>query len=330
MKLESLEAERSFALLAPGYGGPGWTLLRGLETATALGRGARLVFVDFESPGGRARVLRARRVEEVFPRLGPDPGPLRPRLAAAGHAPGVRRIRAAIARGDVYQVCLCVSARLGPAAGADILRRFCRRGAPRFAAWARLPGGREFVTASPELFFAVDGERARVEPMKGTAAPGELPRLERSAKDRAELAMITDLLRNDLTPICRPRSVRVADPRRFLRLPYAVQAVSDVRGRLKAGVGALEVLSALHPGGSVTGAPKRAALAMIKTLETRPRGAYCGALGLSRGRRAAFSLLIRTAQREPDGWVYGVGGGIVWDSRPRAELAELRVKLGAL
>ncbi len=328
MRLDSLESEKSFALLAPGYGGPGWTLLRGLSPAAARGRGPRLVFAGFESAD--ARVFRARFVETVASELGPDPGPLRPRLDARGHAAKVARIRAAIARGDVYQVCLCASARLGEARGAAILRRFCRRGAPRFAAWVRLPEGPEFVTASPELFLRVDGDRARVEPMKGTAAPGALAALKRSGKDRAELAMITDLLRNDLTPVCRPRSVRVAAARRFLRLSYAVQAVSDVRGRLRPGVGALEVLAALHPGGSVTGAPKRAALDMIRKLESRPRGAYCGALGLASGRRATFSLLIRTAQREPGGWVYGVGGGIVWGSRPRAERRELGVKLGAL
>ncbi len=325
-----MEGLASFALLAPGYGGPGWTLLRDLAPVSPRGRGARLVFAGFEDPAGRARVFAARREETVRPALGPDPGPLRPRLDARGHAAKVRRIRAAIARGDVYQVCLCASARLGPATGAEILRRFCRRGAPRFAAWARLPGGPEFVSASPELFFTVDGDRARVEPMKGTAAPGALAELRRSAKDRAELAMITDLLRNDLTPVCRPRTVRVAAARRFLRLPYAVQAVSDVRGRLKPGAGPLEVLAALHPGGSVVGAPKRAALTMIRALEPRPRGAYCGALGLARGPRAAFSLLIRTAQRGASGWVYGVGGGVVWGSRPVAERRELDVKLGAL
>jgi len=96
------------------------------------------------------------------------------------------------------------------------------------------------------------------------------------------------------------------------------------------GVTALDALDALHPGGSVTGAPKRAALAMIGRLERSPRGAYCGALGFVAAGRTTASLLIRTASRDAAGWVYGIGGGIVHDSDPRSELEEVRVKLGAL
>jgi len=164
--------------------------------------------------------------------------------------------------------------------------------------------------------------------MKGTARPGEGGRLHASEKDRAELAMITDLLRNDLTQVCQPRTVRVASERRVLALPYALQTVSDVVGLLGHGATPLDVLAALHPGGSVTGAPKRAALAMIQALEATPRGAYCGALGLWMDERSTFSLLIRTAVRTEEGWTVGVGGGIVHDSDPRAELDELETKLG--
>jgi anthranilate/para-aminobenzoate synthase component I len=124
--------------------------------------------------------------------------------------------------------------------------------------------------------------------------------------------------------------VRVASERRVLELPYALQTVSDVVGALGSGATPLDVLAALHPGGSVTGAPKQAALAMIRELEETPRGAYCGALGIWTDDRSVFSLLIRTATRAADGWVYGVGGGIVFDSDPRAELEELHVKLGAV
>ena len=153
---------------------------------------------------------------------------------------------------------------------------------------------------------------------------------EAIAKDRAELAMITDLLRNDLTPVCRPQTVRVTCDRRTLVLPYALQTVSDIAGELHDGATPLDALAALHPGGSVTGAPKAAALAMIRDLEAGPRGAYCGALGLCAGERSVFSLLIRTASRTGEEWVYGVGSGVVWDSDADAELAELHLKLGAL
>jgi anthranilate/para-aminobenzoate synthase component I len=143
--------------------------------------------------------------------------------------------------------------------------------------------------------------------------------------------MITDLLRDDLQPLCVPRSVTVPSPRRFLELPYAVQAVSDVRGELVPEVGLRDVLARVQPGGSVTGAPRPAALRMIRALERTPRGVYCGTLGWVEGRRAVCSLLIRTAERTgPRDWTYGVGGGITWDSVPEAELDEVKVKLGAL
>ena len=103
-----------------------------------------------------------------------------------------------------------------------------------------------------------------------------------------------------------------------------------MEGRLAPGAGPLDALAALHPAGSVTGAPKRAALAAIAALERTPRGAYCGALGHGRGARFAASVLIRTAERVRDGWTYGVGGGIVIDSDAAAELAEARQKLEAL
>jgi anthranilate/para-aminobenzoate synthase component I len=201
---------------------------------------------------------------------------------------------------------------------------------PRFAAWVRLPDGSEFVSASPELLFETDARQVHAEPMKGTARPGAGGLLETSGKDRAELAMITDLVRNDMAQVCREKTIHVANQRRVLKLPYALQTVSDIVGVLDDGKTALDVLAALHPGGSVTGAPKQAALTMIHKLEPDQRGAYCGALGLLTGERAVFSLLIRTAARSAQGWVYGVGSGIVYDSDPQAELDELRVKLGAL
>jgi para-aminobenzoate synthetase/4-amino-4-deoxychorismate lyase len=166
--------------------------------------------------------------------------------------------------------------------------------------------------------------------MKGTARPGAGGQLEASEKDRAELAMITDLLRNDLAQVCRPRSVRVAAERRVLELPYALQTVSDVVGELEQDKTPLDVLATLHPGGSVTGAPKRAAINMIRELEGASRGLYCGSLGFWTGERSTFSLLIRMATRTPAGWIYGVGGGIVFDSDPREELEELETKLGVL
>lgn len=268
----------------------------------------------------------------------PQAHPLEVTLHAEGFEAGVRQVRERIAAGDVYQVNLTTRATVaghqtsGPDGGAHLLAALCRRGLPRFAAWVRLPDGPEFVSASPELLVEQAGRAVRAEPMKGTAPAGQRAWLEASQKDAAELAMITDLLRDDLHHVCARGTVAVPHPRRYLELPYAVQAVSDVTGTLREGVDTAGVLAQLHPGGSITGAPRPAAQALIASLEATPRGAYCGTLGWTdEVGTSRFALLIRTASREGTGpWTYGVGGGVTWDSSPEGELAEVHVKLGAL
>jgi anthranilate/para-aminobenzoate synthase component I len=327
MKLAELENLQSFALLGPGFSDDRFLLLRDLRPTEDA---PLLVFARFEEPGARALKLAAGTVTPCAVEFDDNPRPLDVVLAAPDYAVKVGQIREAIACGDVYQVCLTVRALVSESSGADLLSLMCRRGVPRFAAWVRLPDGSEFVSASPELFFETDGRHVHAEPMKGTARPGAGGLLESSDKDRAELAMITDLVRNDLAQVCRQKTICVETQRRVLQLPYALQTVSDIVGVLDDGKTPLDVLAALHPGGSVTGAPKQAALTMIHKLESDQRGAYCGALGLLTGERSVFSLPIRTAARSAQGWVYGVGSGIVYDSDPQAELDELRVKLGAL
>lgn len=327
MKPAHLESEPSFALLAPGYTGSStWTLLRDLHPDD----GGELVFLPYEARTPER--YRARHTEH------PDRIDLEPTLspavefAAGGYPEAVEAIREAIASGDVYQVCLTLRARVIGVGGSELFSALCRHGPSPYAAWVRFPDGRELVSASPELLLGREGDTVRSEPMKGTARVGEGRILRASEKDRAELAMITDLVRNDLTPVCRPRSIRVVDDRRSVQLPYAVQTVSVIEGELAEGRSDLDALAALHPGGSVTGAPKVAALQMIQRLEPTPRGAYCGSLGLRTEARARHALLIRTAHREADqtAWTYGVGSGVVYDSSAEAEWAELRVKLNAL
>jgi anthranilate/para-aminobenzoate synthase component I len=327
MKLAEIDKLSSFALLGPGFGAGEFLLLRELRPDPCAD--PMLVFAPFEQPGEVALRLAAGSASSCTVELDAEPRRLDLILDARDHAYKVGQIREAIACGDVYQVCLTVRARLGEATGAEIFARMCRRGVPRFAAWVRLPEGHEFVSASPELFFETDGRQVHAEPMKGTAGPGSTGWLQASDKDRAELAMITDLVRNDLAQVCRQKTVQVANPRRVIELPYALQTVSDVVGDLDDDKTAFDLLAALHPGGSVTGAPKQAALAMIRQLEPDERGPYCGALGLIAGHRSTFSLLIRTATKIAQGWVYGVGSGIVFDSDPQAELDELLVKLRA-
>jgi len=326
--LSDLDRLPSFALLGPGFGGDGWRLLDPLEPCGAAA--ARLAFAPFEAAGDRPFLFGAGRESVLSGAPDGDPWEGTPRLDPAGYREAVEVIRESIRAGDVYQVNLTVRAALPGATGPTILAALCRRWVPRFAAWVRLPDGTEFVSGSPERLFVTGGGRVFCEPMKGTAPAGEGDWLLASAKDRAELAMITDLVRNDLTPVCRPGTVEVPCARRLLDLPYAVQSVSDVVGDLLPGLSPLDVLAALHPGGSVVGAPKGAALQAIRRLEAVPRGPYCGALGVLEGDHADFALLIRTAVRGADGWWYGVGGGIVHDSDPAAEWEEVRVKAGAL
>lgn len=325
MKLTALDRERAFALLGPGFaGGEGFVLITDLRAAASQ---PTLVLAPYDDEVAQ---LDGTTTHVADLEIDVPPALLAPEVDARGYERAVERIRGHIAAGDVYEVNLTLRAQLPPVGAPALVATLCRRGVPRFLAWLRLPDGREVVSASPELLFAIDGRTVRAEPMKGTARPGREAELEQSPKEHAELAMITDLVRNDLTPVCVPQTVRVMSARRFLHLPYAVQAVSDVAGELARGIGPLEVLRALHPGGSVTGAPKQAAMKLIAELEASPRGVYCGALGLCTGDRATFSLLIRTAARVAAGWIYGVGGAIVWDSDAARELDEIHVKLGAL
>jgi anthranilate/para-aminobenzoate synthase component I len=327
MKLSSLESLPSFALLGPGFFDGQCALLTDLCESSGS---PQLIYAPFECPGKSPRTFFCRSIETVEIDFDVPVPNAAVTLCDDGYAQAIERIRRAIADGDVYQVCLTLRADLTAVTGAELVTLLCRNGLPRFLAWVRLPGGDEFVSASPELFFETDGRQVHTEPMKGTARSDHSSALELSEKDRAELAMITDLLRNDLTPVCTPRSVKVTCERRTIELPYAVQTVSDIEGELNDDVTPLDVLASLHPGGSITGAPKQAALEFIRELETTPRGAYCGALGLWRNDRSVFSLLIRTAERTGDRWIYGVGSGVVYDSAAEVEHREWLIKLGAL
>ncbi len=328
MKLSAVDHSPSFALLGPGYASAPWTWIDDLSTATD--DCARLFFARYETPGADAEGYVGTVHSLSHLEMDIAPQTLAPVLDARVHRQSVDAIRQSIAAGDVYQVNYTVRAALPPVDGPSLVASLCRRGIPSYFAWVRLPDNTEFVSASPEMFFKIADGRIHVQPMKGTAPAGCAEQLLASAKDAAELAMITDLLRNDITPLCLPRTVTVTHPRRLIHLPYAIQAVSDVGGTILPHIHWRDVLTALHPCGSVTGAPRRAAIAMISALEATPRGPYTGALGFVSDHTVTASVLIRTATRCTTSWVYGVGGGIVWDSDPDAELAEVHTKLGAL
>jgi anthranilate/para-aminobenzoate synthase component I len=250
---------------------------------------------------------------------------------------GVEAVREGIARGDVYQVNLSrrtrFSARLEPLALAGAL--FADNPVPYALTLAG--GAWSVVSNSPELFLDVDLAARRVvtKPIKGTIArapdAGADARrradLLASAKDAAENVMIVDLLRNDLGKVAEPGGVEATALRELRSFRHLHHLESRVEARLRADVRLSDVLRATLPGGSITGAPKRAALRFIRGLEPVPRGAYCGTAGYVRGDgRAVFNVAIRTAIVGRDTVDSHAGGGIVWDSRPAAEWGEMESK----
>jgi para-aminobenzoate synthetase component 1 len=254
------------------------------------------------------------------------------------HAAAVEAVRAAIARGDVYQVNL-VQHLSAPFAGSP--RALAARLAPLTqpndaplgdSAWRLFEGnGWAIVSASPELFVSRSGDVLRTRPIKGTRPVGGREELIASTKDAAEHVMIVDLERNDLSRVCVPGTVRW--PELMVPEPLAgvEHLVSTVEGKVRPDAGLAEILGALFPGGSVTGAPKIAAVDLIAALEPVGRGASMGALGRVHGNGdLELALTIRTFA-VADGLIHlWVGGGIVWDSDPREEVAESLVKAAPL
>jgi para-aminobenzoate synthetase component 1 len=239
------------------------------------------------------------------------------------YASAVEEVRAAIARGDVYQVNL-VQHLSAPFAGDP--RALASLLAPLRPLHPRPLVGEEWaiVSASPELFLARRGDRLWTKPIKGTRPLGEDVD---DPKDAAEHVMIVDLERNDLARVCRPGTVRWPELMGQHELAGVTQLVSSVEGRLRPGVGLAEILRATFPGGSITGAPKISALDHIARLEPVGRGASMGALGTVRANGDFdLALTIRTFA-VADGRIHlWAGGGIVWDSDPESEVEESWVK----
>jgi len=241
----------------------------------------------------------------------------------AEHAGAVEEVRAAIERGDVYQVNL-VQHLSAPFAGdpAAIAERLAPLRPLRSAPLAG--DGWAVVSASPELFLARRGRRLWTSPIKGTRPLGE--HVE-GAKDAAEHVMIVDLERNDLSRVCEPGSVRWPELLAERELAGVVHLISTVEGRLRQNATLSEILAAVFPGGSVTGAPKIAAVDHIARLEPVGRGASMGAIGTIRPNGDFdLALTIRTFAVAHGRIHLWVGGGIVWDSEPEAEIEESWVK----
>ena len=239
-------------------------------------------------------------------------------------------IRRLIQDGDVYQINFTsgVSFQTTRRAWELFGSLFCRHPVP-YAAFMNT-GVEQIVSFSPELFFQIERGRITVRPMKGTAARGltlqddiaSAKELRASEKNRAENAMIVDLMRNDLGRICRIGSVKTPKLFAVERYPSLWQMTSDVEGKLIEGWTIRSVLKALFPPGSVTGAPKIRAMEHVARLEDSPRGVYTGAIGFFAPRRARFSVGIRTAVLRRKNGIMGVGSGITYDSSAPIEWEE--------
>ena len=354
-----LQAHTAPALLAlleqvQQYARQGWWCVGGLryEAAAALDpalptqppAGALAWFAVYPAPQPGAADAAA-----------PTPTPTLPPLTwqapmqRAAFDAGIAHIHAGIAAGDYYQINYTQQLQGTADTAVD--------GAALFAALQQAqPGGyalyvdsgdEQIASVSPELFFdwhqpATGDGQILARPMKGTATRGATPaldaaqaqHLQTSPKERAENVMIVDLLRNDLGRLARVGSVQVPQLFQVQALPTVWQMTSDVRAQLPAGTSLLQLFQALFPCGSVTGAPKRAAMQAIAQLETQPRGWYCGALGVVRpdgagGVRATFNVPIRTvvlqgAQRQR--LRCGIGSGITADATAAAEWQEWQAK----
>ena len=274
---------------------------------------------------------------EGLPAEAPGSPQLVPAIAAEDYRSAVENIRGLIAAGDCYQVNytfpLTGEFRGDPPAFYRALG-LAQRAA--FSAYLDI-GDSVLVSASPELFFAVRNGTIVTRPMKGTAPRGRWPAedqqladgLRESAKERAENLMIVDLLRNDLGKIAATGSVTAEPLFAVESYPTLHQMTSTVSARLHEGPGFADILRALFPCGSVTGAPKRRSMAIIAETEASSRGVYCGTIGcLAPGGEMTFSVAIRTLTlaKATGRITLGVGSGITWDSAATAEYAEALTK----
>jgi len=280
----------------------------------------------------------------VFGAPRPGPAPMTP--GSTGLTPGApnwelsdydaafQQVHGLIGAGDIYQANLTFALQSVLNGPPEALYAALQARQPvRYGAFVDFGTGPVIASRSPELFFATDTDGwIETRPMKGTIARGATQEqddanrdwLQSDEKNRAENLMIVDLLRNDLSRIAQLDSVSV--PSLFAIETYATvhQMVSRVRARLRHDITLPDILRALFPCGSITGAPKRRAMQVIRAVEPDPRGVYCGTIGwMAPDGASCFNVAIRTLSVFPDGKVrFNAGGGVVWDSRAEDEYQE--------
>jgi para-aminobenzoate synthetase component I len=306
------------------------------DPAVLDGTGRWMVTITFEGHATLARFAsweqRGPTASEVGTWAGVDPDAWSSSLDEDQYVAAVGAVRGHISRGEVYQANICRVLRTRVDPGSDIIalhgRLLSGNPAPHSGA-LRLPDhGVHIASASPELYLRRADNHLLSRPIKGTGATaGDL-----QAKDEAENVMIVDLVRNDLGRVCSTGTVTVPGLLDVEAHPGLVHLVSTVAGRLRPGTTWPQILSATFPPGSVTGAPKIAALDVIRAQETGPRGPYCGAFGWvdADAGTAELAVGIRTFWREDTAsgpvLAFGTGAGITWDSDPRAEWLETVLK----
>ena len=260
----------------------------------------------------------------------------RPDIARADYDVAMARVQALITAGDIYQANLTFRATVRTA-GHPLALYAGLRGRARAGYGGVIHTGRDWILSlSPELFFACDGERMWTRPMKGTAKRKADPDEDRAAaiemqndpKQRAENLMIVDLLRNDLSRVAVPGSVAVPELFRVETYPTVHTMTSTVTARLPKGRDAIDIMRALYPCGSITGAPKIRAMEAISEIEADPRGIYTGSIGRidAGGVSAAFNVAIRTLTLDEGTARVGLGSGVVADSNAPDEWAECLAK----
>ncbi len=313
---------------------------------------------DSDTPGAGSAAKALRRIASNASELPREPFPAATEKAEARAQPAREatsnftpdEYRAAVARcveyiaaGDIFQVNLSQRFTVNdPPAPRDVYRALRRRNPAWYAAYLGFEIDGEncaILSSSPELFLRVRGDYVLTRPIKGTRPRIGLPdadaqaarQLLASPKDNAELAMIIDLLRNDIGRVCEFSSVRVTDPCRLETHPTVFHLVGTVEGRLRPDVGAAELIRATFPGGSITGAPKIRAMEIIDELESVARGPYTGCIGhVGVNGCAEWNIAIRTIVCDGDKLHIQVGGGIIADSQPESEYRETLVKARAI
>ena len=267
-------------------------------------------------------------------------GPLEPQVSMGGYLAAFAQLQDAIAAGDIYQANLTFPMAGGFTGDPLALYRALIPASEAGYGGLVFDGDHWLLSLSPELFLSLKGRTAKVKPMKGTRPRGANATsdkalredLETSEKDRAENLMIVDLMRNDLARVAEAGSVEVRDAFKVESYPTVHQMVTSVTARLADGKGAMDLVRALFPCGSITGAPKIRAEELLAGIERDARGPYCGAIGrIGPDGDAAFNVAIRTLrlteiENERGKAVLGVGGAIVAGSEPMAEWREALVK----